>query len=266
MTVVGRMTGGEGPGAYEVRTREGARAVLKFATGPHLDFEQAARTCEVLRGRGYPAPATLRTGMLDDTRFAVIELLPGEPGAQPAPAHVERIIELVELQRDAGISGRPPWIADIVSSVTEGRDGYCEHAGMRAYSPETSTLLDRLCAVAESGRDVEVPTDDVVHMDLGPHNTLVDGDCITGVIDWEGSTTGDAAFDLVTYAFYTLDVGLRDTLLDAARARTDVRALPVYAAHMTLRQTDWSIRFHDPAAVAWSIGIGTALLAAVGAR
>ena len=102
-------------------------------------------------------------------------------------------------------------------------------------------------------------------MDLAPHNTLVDGDRITGVIDWEGSTTGDAAFDLVTHALYTFDVGLRDALLDAARARTDADALPLYAAHMVLRQVDWSIRFHDPAAGAWSIGIGTALLDAVGA-
>ena len=188
MTVVGRMTGGEGPGAYEVRTADGTRAVLKFATGPHLDFERAARTCDVLRGRGYPAPATLRTGMLDDTRFAVIELLPGEPGAQPRAG----------ARRTHHRARRAParrWHLG-ATAVDRRHRHECDGGPRRllrargacaAYSPETRALLDRLRAVAESGRDADVPTDDVVHMDLGRTTRSSTATRITGVIDWEGS-------------------------------------------------------------------------------
>ena len=44
LELVGRLPGGEGAGAYDVRTADGARAVLKFAEGGELDFERAART------------------------------------------------------------------------------------------------------------------------------------------------------------------------------------------------------------------------------
>ena len=63
------------------------------------------------------------------------------------------------------------------------------------------------------------------------------------------ATSGDAAFDLVTLAYYTYDPILHIAILDAARARTDPRALALYAAHMVLRQVDWSLHYHDAAAV-----------------
>jgi hypothetical protein len=68
----------------------------------------------------------------------------------------------------------------------------------------------------------------------------------------------------VTLALYTYDTGARAQLLAGARARTDPRALPLYAAHMVLRQVDWSYRHHDATAVQWFTDLGTALLDAVG--
>jgi Phosphotransferase enzyme family len=169
-TVVGRLAGGEGEGAYEVLTADGTPAMLKDSGGGQLDFERAARTTDALRSRGYPAPATLATGSVD--------------GA----------------------------------------------------------------------------IDDVVHMDFHTASMLAIDRRITGVIDWEGSTSGDAAFDLVTQALYAPD--LRTELLDAARARTDPHALPLYAAHMVLRQVDWSLRHHNAAQVRRYLDEGVALLAA----
>ena len=142
----------------------------------------------------------------------------------------------------------------MVASVVEGRIGYCEHEPLRVHSNETRALLGRLLRIAGAADDFEVPTDDIVHFDLSHANVLsVDGEVITGVIDWEGTTTGDAAFDLVTHALYTYELEARDALLTAAADRTDARVLPLYAAHMVLRQ------------VSWSLDLGTALLDAVGA-
>lgn len=42
--------------------------------------------------------------------------------------------------------------------------------------------------------DAQVPV--LVHGDLQPHNLLVDGDRLTGVLDWEAAKAGPPAFDL----------------------------------------------------------------------
>jgi hypothetical protein len=263
LTLVGRLAGGEGAGAYEVRTAAGARAVLKYDDGSHLDFTRAARTVDVLRARGYPAPAYLRTGAVGAVRFGITELAPGTPLDALGPEHLATVCGLVNLQRAVGIAPRRPWIEDMVTSVTDGRAGYCEHASLATHSAETAALLAHLRRTAAATRDIDVPLDDAVHMDFHARNMLHDGHRITAVVDWEGSTTGDGAFDLVTQAFYA--DALRGPLLDAARARTDPRALQLYAAHMALRQVDWSIRHHGPEAVQWAIATAGALLDAVGA-
>jgi hypothetical protein len=185
---------------WAVRTPEGAPAVLKFAPPGHLDFDHAGRVCARLRARGYPAPAYLHTGRAGAVAFGVTELLPGRAMTQAEPAHVTRVVALVDRQRGIGLPGRRPWVDDMVTSVTDGRDGYCEHAAMAAYSPATRALLDRLVRVAGTVSRLDVALDDVMHIDLSPFNVLVDGPVVTGVVDWEGSTTGDAAFDLVTLA------------------------------------------------------------------
>jgi Phosphotransferase enzyme family len=261
VALLGRLTGGEGAGAWAVRMPDGRRAVLKFAEGDHLDFERAARTCDALRARGYPAPEPLMTGAIGATRFGITTLEPGTPLAELGVRHLAPVVDLVDRQRDVGLVGRAPWLDDIVTSVTDGRAGYCEHGAMDAYSPETRTLLDRLRRIAGSIGPLDVPVGDVVHMDFCPGNMLAEGPTITAVFDWEGSTSGDAAFDLVTQSLYA--PSLRDALLDSARARTDPRALRLYTAHMVLRQVDWSIRHHDDGAIQWYLAAGTALLAAV---
>ena len=263
ITLVGRLSGGEGAGAYEVVVDSGAHAVLKFDDGPHLDFERAARVTSALRARGYPAPATIATGSVDAARYALVELVRGAMPPELTPSLLAEVFELVELQRDVGLPPRAPWLEDVITSVVDGRTGYCEHAAMSAHSEETRTLLDRLRAIATAHADVDVPTDDIVHTDFHTDNMLADGDEITAVIDWEGATSGDVAFDLVTQALYAPQY--RAALMDAARTLTDPRALPLYAAHMVLRQVDWSIRHHTPIAVRWYLDEGAALLEAAAA-
>jgi hypothetical protein len=288
LTFVGRLSGGEGAGAYEVLTSSGARAVLKFDDGPHLDFERAARVTSALRARGYPAPTTIATGSIGTTRYGVVELLSGSPGARLSAALLPRVVELVDMQRGIGqrgiderrigqrgidqrgidqrgieLSGGTPWLDDIATSVVDGRTGYCEHTMMARYSRETRALLDRLRGIAAAHANLDVPTDDIVHTDFHTDNMLVNKDVITGVIDWEGATSGDAAFDLVTQSLYAPEH--RTALLDAARMRTDPAVLPLYAAHMALRQVDWSIRHHTDAEVRWYLDESAALLEAAGA-
>jgi hypothetical protein len=187
-------------------------------------------------------------------------MLPGRPLEQLIAAHVPQLLALNTQQHDVGIPAREPWLAHVIGSLTHGCEGYCELDAMQAYDP---ALLERLQQATVSAHAFEVPTRDAVHYDFSPYNILGEGDRVTGVVDWQGATSGDAAFDLVTLAYYTYDFSLRDALLGAARAHTDPRVLTLYAAHMVLRQVDWSLRHHDDAQVWWHRGIGEALLDAV---
>ena len=103
----------------------------------------------------------------------------------------------------------------------------------RALRPRRAPCSTASQRIADAARDVDVSDRDVVHYDFSPYNMLADGDRITGVVDWDGATSGDAAFDLVTLAFYTYDFAVRDELLgDDARGTTDPRGTrPVRRAH-----------------------------------
>ena len=111
----------------------------------------------------------------------------------------------------------------MIASVIDGCTGYCEHAAMAEHSDETRAMLERLLRIADAARGVAVAEDDVVHYDFSPYNILASADRITGVVDWDGATSGDAAFDLVTLAAYTYDYTVRDVLLAAAATLTDPR-------------------------------------------
>jgi hypothetical protein len=254
----GKLPHGEGEGAFLVRTPDRTDAVLKIVAGeaPYRPMIDA------LRRRGYPAPSLLAAGEVGDVQYEVIELMAGTPLASPTAEHVRHLVACNELQRDVGIAGRGPFVEEMVRSLVDGLDGYCEHDALRAHDPD---LLDRLRRIGDATTDVSVPTDDVVHYDFSPLNILADGPQITGVVDWQGATNGDATFDLITLAYYTYDAAAHTALLRAAYARSDPRALQLYAGHVVLRQVDWTLRHHDELSTQWHRDLGLALLSEVGA-
>ncbi len=228
VTVVERLPRGEGAGAYVVRTAGGAEAVLKVGTGTAADAGIARALVSALRARGYPAPALLDHGAVEGLGYELTELVRGDPAETVTPALVPELVHLVDLQRDVGLPGRAPWIEDIVTSVTDGRSGYCEHGALQAHDP---ALLDRLRAIAGGSATVDAPVDDAVHYDFSPFNILVSGDRVTGVVDWQGATSGDAAFDLVTCAYYTFDPTVHRAPRRRPVAYRSTRAPPVRRAH-----------------------------------
>jgi aminoglycoside phosphotransferase (APT) family kinase protein len=230
-----------------------------------LDLGASADLTAALRARGYPVPTIYAAGMHDEIRYEIQERMPGMQLGQRTSEYVAFLRDLILLQREVGLPGRGPWLETMVASVTEGCVGYCQHDAMTAHSDETRAMLERLRRIADAAHNIDVSDRDVVHYDFSPHNVLVDDDRITGVVDWGGATNGDAAFDLVTLAAFTYDYAVRDELLAVAAHLTDPQALALYAAHMVLRQVDWSLRKQRDFEVAWFMDTGTALLAAVGA-
>jgi aminoglycoside phosphotransferase (APT) family kinase protein len=258
VTVEGRLPHGANAGAYAVRTADDRDAVLKIDAGE----SSKPGLVGALRARGYPIPAVISTGSVDGIAYELTERVDGEPMNQPTTEQLLAVLRTVALQRAIGL-GTGDWIEHIVTSVTDGCSGYCEHAAMQAHSDETRALLERLRRLADARRDAEVAADDAVHYDFSPYNVLVRGDDVAGVVDWGGARLGDAAFDLVTMAFYTYEASVRDELLAAAGETTSPDALGLYVAHMIVRQTDWSLRHQTEAEVEWFMGIGNALVGRV---
>jgi aminoglycoside phosphotransferase (APT) family kinase protein len=97
----------------------------------------------------------------------------------------------------------------------------------------------------------ELPSGDVVHVDFHHRNVLVAEGEVSAVIDWEGCRPGDASFDLVTLAFgltvAEVSAQAREAVWEEVCRRTVPTARRAYAAHMALRQVDWSIRHRTPA-------------------
>jgi Ser/Thr protein kinase RdoA (MazF antagonist) len=266
LVLVSRLAHGENMGAYEVRLADGSDAVLKLFAGDVVNLSAATPLTDALRARGYPIPAVAAAGELDGTRYEVQQRMPGTPMGQATREHLDAIFALIGMQRDVGLPGRGPWLEYMIASVVDGCAGYCEHGAMLRHSDDTRALLERLRRVAAAASGATVTEADVVHCDFSPLNLLADDSRITGVVDWDGATNGDASFDLVTLALYTYDYDVRDALLAQAAQRIDPRVLALYAAHMVLRQVDWTIRNHEEFEVQWFLGISTDLLAAVGAE
>lgn len=249
----GYFEGGE-VGAADVRTADGqTRYVLKWRSGSRFEARRAAALVGALRLRGYPAPQFVVAEEYDGVVFMMQEFAPGEASDIVPPEVVGRLIELNRLQ----VGAAPPRLAAesfaayIERSLAFGCDGYCVHKSLENYSRETRRLLDVVRDAADGAAGAS--SDDVVHIDFHHRNVLRVGDYVTAVVDWEGCRPGDAAFDLVTLAFglslATVSAAPRVQVWDEVVARSDVARRVAYAAHMALRQVDWSIRHRTAADV-----------------
>jgi aminoglycoside phosphotransferase (APT) family kinase protein len=236
----GAYEGGEF-GALRLRDESGRAFVLKRQP-PGL----APQTTEALRSVGYPAPRYVAWG----TDYHVQEELPGKPAwsgwGSARPAIIARLLELNELQAGWAVDDDASWPDSIVESVIDGYSEYAVVGTLERHSDESRELL-RLCRQAvERHADALRGARDVVHWDYTLANVLVEDERVTGVIDWAGTRSGDRLFDLATLVYYGR--GETPELERYVVERIGEEGLAVYLAHMTVRQSDWSVRHHGPAA------------------
>jgi hypothetical protein len=249
-------------GAFAISTVEGEavrRFVLKWEQGTELPdgLWRAAEITARLREVGYPAPRYRLVGVAPGLGavYSVQEELPGAPmGGQLDRALLDRLLELNALQEGRGTTRSGDWPKPIADTVLYGGDGFCLLDPLRSYSSATAALLGELQRLAAAGGEERTRQDDVVHFDFQGANILAANGEVSGVVDWEGCLAGDRSFDLVTLYFYAAAGGAAEAeqverLWRFVGARIGPRLLGVYLAHLVLRQVDWSIRFHDRAAV-----------------
>jgi hypothetical protein len=246
-----RLDGGE-QGAWVISNPEGCHYILKVDQD-HLKrarYERAAEATERLRAVSYPAPRYVATGSVEQGSYAIIEALPGRPRRTMPESAIPALVRLNESQRGQALTTNHAWVREIVDSILVGNDGYCVVETLLHHSDETAALLRVLERIASDSAGLDVPVNDIVHFDFNPANILFNGDPVTGVVDWDGTCSGDCSFDLATLLFYCYDhPAYRGRLVSEIVDRSGHGALRLYLAHMILRQIDWTIRHHDEGTV-----------------
>ena len=224
-------------GAFLVEGADGERILKWVATPQSLEAQRnAQRVTRALAAKGYPVPKYEHVERFGDGGYVLMTRLPGDPAEfrVHALAQTERVLQLNRLQYRAAVLPAA-WPAEIASAIAEGGDGYCHPEAMRRHSPQAAALLGELQRLGAEHAGVSPVADGVVHKDLNPSNVLAVGPHVTGVIDWENTTTGDPAYDVAYLWFCIYDheecrAALWRHLVGVAEPAT----IALYAAHIII--------------------------------
>ncbi|MFC8384507.1 phosphotransferase family protein [Nocardia sp. NPDC057272] len=114
----------------------------------------------------------------------------GEPSTASAAAW-SAAGATVRMLHDAPL---PPWPGRRLDELTSELDGECEWLVTKGVLPADLVVRNR--RIAESALRPWTPV--FIHGDLQIAHVFVDGDEVTGVIDWSEAARGDAVYDLAT--------------------------------------------------------------------
>jgi Phosphotransferase enzyme family len=246
--LIGRLPGGES-GAHEVRGPDGSRWVAKWdlSAASQSDRRVALALTDRLRiEAGWPVPEqwSVESG---DCLFVVQQFLSGHPLQVFNEATLGRLLQLHEgrlgLARPEDSS---PWPNHLIETLVRGGDDYCLHSSLRTYDVRTSRLLDRIIEIGREVQAKELPGRDIVHWDLHAGNLLQIEGRLSGIVDNDFVTVGDAAFDLAILAVSAAETecapGVREQLFELTVGSLDEARRAAYFAHLILRVLDWAIR------------------------
>ena len=163
----------------------------------------------------------------------------GEPSAASSAAWAAAGAA-VRMLHDAPL---PPWPGRRLDVITSNLDGQCEWLVTNGVLP--ADLVARNRQIAEAALRPYTPV--FTHGDLQITHVFVDGDEITGVIDWSEAAQGDALYDLAS-----LTLGHEEHLGDVVAGYgtdVDLDVIRAWWSLRSLRSARWLIEHgFDPSA------------------
>ncbi|TCO46175.1 aminoglycoside phosphotransferase [Kribbella antiqua] len=155
----------------------------------------------------------------------------GEPSTA-SPAAWAAAGAAVRMLHDAPL---PPWSGRSVDEIAAHLDGECEWLITNGVLP--ADLVTRNREIAEAALRPWTPV--FTHGDLQISHVFVDGDNVTGVIDWSEASQGDAMYDLAS-----LTLGHEehlDDLLAGYGTDIDLDVIRAWWSLRSLRASRWLV-------------------------
>ncbi len=173
-----------------------------------LRLKAAEQLAAPLREHGVPVPRVLFSELEDTPPWAVFEALPGEPGYVAADHDLSRS-NFLPIARDMGrvlrgFSELDPDAFDLprlwtdVAALSEAAERWLAPLEPHLSTGDARAVRDLIEAMPGmlAGRPAVV-----CHGDFGPHNVLVVGERISGLLDFEDARIGDPLLDASWWAW-----------------------------------------------------------------
>ena len=220
--LVSRLSGGYQSGAYLLRDRDGARAVLKFTDDPAWapTVLAAAPVVAMARASGWPTPAWLLAGQTSSgLPFQVQEFIHGTTQELVTHDWLDLVLPVVSRQVGLGREGMRDWSRYDYDVVFSPRSPNRE--AVSASGDAGARLTDVVARATHHHEGVVLPVGDLVHGDMNPENVLIGEHGVAGLIDVETLGRGTRLHDVSTLMLYAAlwgDHEVQDRL--AANARS----------------------------------------------
>lgn len=243
VTSVERFTQG-GPNVRLLAHADDSRSVLNWMP-IRPEVAESASLVQFLSDRGWPFPAIRDVAEAGDFTVTHEDFVPGEHPSDITESVVRELIRLSEASRSTSHQ-RSDW-SDWLLGNLSGADPKITTDTLQASEFGRTLLRETAQAIA----NLHGPFSAVIHGDLSPGNTLVSADgSIVGIVDWEGVTVGDSAFDLVTLE-WDLELWGRSVrhMLPVLREELDKvsssRTRHAYRLYLTCRNLSWAAGSSD---------------------
>jgi Ser/Thr protein kinase RdoA (MazF antagonist) len=232
---------------YEVDA--GGRQLFVKASPSHDSLRAEAWACARSADAGCAAPAVLALGRLDTptsmsaiimTRVAGQPIVAGHPALRQVGIGLRRLHDLrlpgfgwlgeaVWDQAGAFSLGHSSWLDFLHDICTDARGLAGRYVGATAVAEAATAAVE-----AQADGLAHTHVGSLCHGDLKPAHILVDGDRLSGVIDWGDAVVGDPVWDIARFA-HRVDVGSVSLVLegyapDPATVEQLTRRIPLYAA------------------------------------
>jgi aminoglycoside phosphotransferase (APT) family kinase protein len=225
-----RIIKGEANEVHDVKTEDGQEVVIRIAHNhwSKETFQKEKWALEECAKVGVPVPTVLHLeNLVHDGQHLMISVenkLPGIPMNELAHLREpENKIEFDNIIQKAGQilarihsvrtngfgdldaegKGECNSVADILGNEYIQQDVMLEVAKKVSLDPKI--ILRALEILREQGAKYPVIESRLVHEDYSPKHILLEGDQITGIIDFENATGGDPIKDFAYWDFYTSD-------------------------------------------------------------